>query len=1140
MNIYGRSSVIGYESHLHTRYVRLPLKYAEEMDQVNTVERFENKYYVVSELLDISSQAGLFFTLVQIGVTKDLKTIRLTPLLVDEATSLGVQLQLIEISLPHPLSNKDTFTYQFIPLIAEEEPYILIDVLDQNFLLISLRIELSDFLMGNSKNRLMLDNFSDWVNISVPYSFELRSPPFLVKHLDPQNLIVSMKDGGLLHFKRSGPLSTFDIFNFSDIIPYMSFNILGGLFASSNNTEISVDGFSSNCVVDLVPISDTQFVTLSVNKVLKIWDKETHRQNQDHTQLSDSHSSSDWLTTLPNKYLQVYESKKGKNLSILLPNQPFCADNVVRFGYEFVTFSIQTGGTLASPQEASRLALSNESLEKYYQPLLNDAQVFRVQDFHVIEEDQELTYAVLWKSHTFSETVCYRQLQNSSDLTMLRSSIPKSNHNILTEFNAHIEPEAYLNTLFNSGLYDEPIIRTALEAFSKSCELSSVAYRGNSLRQRVRQAVHQASKNQDLTDGSCWFKFALICAQFRKTSSEALSVLQYQGYILSAQANGIEILAEPHYYQTFMHSKSELANLLKKVSAAFSTQSYRVILNEILKISEPIDALKATELATKHFSDKISENQVNEFTEELASIRNVLDELKELTSVNGHFEQKSSELSFAGQGSGLLAKLAAIDTFENIRKAHESILITIFVLLLLCEVNDQVLEFLNLILNRFKAYNLMTQIFGLCFVSTGGLKELEKDSVCLMENSIFWPVAVNKNCHLQKLLLKKNWNTAFDFYCNNIILLRQDEYILDLVLELINRGEGEIILDTFATKMDKSHPLNVFLLGLIYLINNQVKGFLDIFANYANFKHISREKKLVAKLLESLDGIPEILNFLKSIFKESSSETLSESNYFHLLSQLMQLCGARMENGRQYRLKSLEFEKEAFDILQHHNNEKEGLSEKHSRRKLMTLYLRNYFHDAVEIEKFDDAINSLSHLQTLASKEDFRVYMTRIVKAILSHHKAKRLFTDFFAKSYLLVDSIILELANEDLILSKALRYYELLYSWRLFGASPLKQELGDKRGAVEGLYIFVSRFKGEMDCLAMNSGVVEDFKQFKLKILELYKIILNTLKTFGEERDRWIRRRSPNSDRLSVVKVNELNVEYYQWLKELERDFAD
>ena len=66
--------------------------------------------------------------------------------------------------------------------------------------------------------------------ISVPYSFELRSSPFLLKCLDNLNLIVSLKDGGLLHFKRDEELGEINVFNFQEqgtLIPFLGFSVVG-------------------------------------------------------------------------------------------------------------------------------------------------------------------------------------------------------------------------------------------------------------------------------------------------------------------------------------------------------------------------------------------------------------------------------------------------------------------------------------------------------------------------------------------------------------------------------------------------------------------------------------------------------------------------------------------------------------------------------------------------------------------------------------------------------------------------------------------------------------------------------------------------------------------------------------------------
>ena len=68
---------------------------------------------------------------------------------------------------------------------------------------------------------------------------------------------------------------------------------------------------------------------------------------------------------------------------------------------------------------------------------------------------------------------------------------------------------------------------------------------------------------------------------------------------------------------------------------------------------------------------------------------------------------------------------------------------------------------------------------------------------------------------------------------------------------------------------------------------------------------------------------------------------------------------------------------------------------------------------------------------------------------------------------------------------------------------------------------------------MSSTSEQSEDIKQYKLKVLELYLMILNCLQSFESIEDQWLVK-SQTNDSLAVVKLNEITLEYYNWLKEI------
>ncbi|OBA22927.1 hypothetical protein METBIDRAFT_37079 [Metschnikowia bicuspidata var. bicuspidata NRRL YB-4993] len=1144
MNPVTASHIVGYDSHLPIKHVKLPLKYLSGNPTKDFSDDFITSCFGHSEFIDISAQKGHFFTLIQTGITKDKKRLRLSPLIVDEATALGVQFQALEILLPHPIINKGTFTYHFVSLEKEEEPCIIIDILDESFLLMTFRIELSDFIMGNDRNRLVLDNFHEWVNISVPYSFELRSSPFFMKSLDPCNIIVSMNDGGILHFKRSEPLSSIDIYNFTDIAPLVSLNFIGSLFSGSGKSDGFMGGLSSNATVDVAQLSRDEFVTLSLNRCVKVYNINSHKQTDLCADFKGCKSLSEWLTNIPNKYFQKLKNSSSTSLHLMLP-----VDEIInssgRPTYETVNWDI-TNGKL---EHIERLKLDVDYSGPNIATDVEDHKSLRVQDFQIVAGEEELAYHVLYKANTYSEVAHYTQDKITGNISLIKTALPHQAP-VFAELSNHRETEYYVSTVFNSGIFDKRIVSSALDVFIQNLENKPNLDGILSLRQKVTLTVTFVSTAEKISESSAWYKFALICLEFRRSSQEALSISAQRESVFCSEVNGVAVYRKAHSYEAGLHQHvdNSLTDLIRSLSSRFSVQTLKGLLQEIRTL-KTIDRIIASDLAATYLSGKISDEDIEILMDNLGLIPNNVDQMKWLIGMsdNKQFSSADGVPPATGEGIGLLSILFTIDTFESIKKCHETLLIDLLVLLLLCEVNDTIIEFMNHIIRKLAVYDLMSDMFNICFSTPGSLSGIEHLRVSAKENSLFWAVSVRRNPHLQQLIQQKDFNTAFDYFASHILLENENENILEIVIELLNRNENEVVLNVFVPKMDETVPLNSFLIGIILLVNGKFERFHEILKDYTLFDRVNHIPTKTI-LLDHLKGSPSIREFLSGIFIGKSESDVTKSNYFHQLSNLIMRyetwSGIRRPHNsfgadqKQHLLElALDLETTAIQILQS-SNDSQGLV------NLTSVYLRNHFSIAIDIGDFDKASVSLSKLKSLSSRNDFKNLFTKLIKALIKQNEYRQLFASgssrIYAENYLLVDSILLELANEDLVLSNALKSYELLYSWRLLGPSPMivgKTSLVDKRGAAEALYIFITRFRNEKDNLSSDSAQSENFQQFKLKILELYKIIVTILKTFSQEEDKWIRKRGGKKSS-SVLTLTELDIEHYRWLKDLEEDF--
>lgn len=283
---------------------------------------------------------------------------------------------------------------------------------------------------------------------------------------------------------------------------------------------------------------------------------------------------------------------------------------------------------------------------------------------------------------------------------------------------------------------------------------------------------------------------------------------------------------------------------------------------------------------------------------------------------------------------------------------------------------------------------------------------------------------------------------------------------------------------------------------------------------------------------------PRIKSFLTTIFLnefDGIDSELGKANYFHALSELSKSQGRDLRHRSHHRQKfitpatsainavtsadgssstieaefinnALKFERIAVENLKKINNPDETVI-----LNIDQFYL-NIFEMALSSLKYDLVYECLSYLSSSKVSKifDFKDLLSRFINNLMLNQRISIIFppnsNKLYSRHYLLIDSILLETANNELALANSLKCYEYLYTWRLFGPTLDSSQLADKRGAAESLYMFITRFKHEQKNLLANSTtVVEDIKQYKLKILELYMIILNCLKSFDDDEDKWI-----------------------------------
>ncbi|EGW30773.1 uncharacterized protein SPAPADRAFT_142465 [Spathaspora passalidarum NRRL Y-27907] len=1000
---YSKSNVITYEDHLDVHYVKLPLKYNESTVNLSPKEQFNNSLVKSGKLLKVNSIVDL----VSCSVLQDQKTVKLVPIV--KSNSLDFKYQEIQVRLPNTL---------LVHAITSEQDQIILDLVDETFLFINIVVKVNDFIYGN---KLSLDKFDSWCHISIPYSFELaNSSPYYLNHLNSHNLIVSLSNGQLIHFKRDEILSDFTVNQIAQHTPFSIF----GLF--SNKTVKEINGISNNLVVDSVLLSENTLLTLTISKWLKVW-------NLQSGQLLNSvfvgDETDNWLTLIPNKYMQLIQFNNQNYLTLFV--------NDDTDGYKFKLFEVDT------LTELSQFEFTPSTDVNWF-----------IQDF-TVEVKQQLKYHILFKSNVYSILSTYSIATDNGAIIEITKSITKED---IEEVSPHHTTEYYINKIFNSGLYNQLIVNTSIALLEPHLTHPIEDHSRNS----VSKSFSGANELQ------FWFKLDSLCQEFLKLSQESLAIVSYENSILSLQVNSLGVFRTSHYYQQELTPK--LTQIFGKFKEIISQKSFHK-LHQHLLFSSSLTTDNIGELFQAFISDKLSEAEIQQLIVTLESIPDIVTIVQSLIGTNS-FELIDGDYD---KSISLFVKLDAIASFKSIKSSHESILINLVVLFVICQTNDELLHMINSIISILKNYDLLELIFNTCFRNG----QIESEKISDLGQSLFWNGVVDHYPKLKSLIASLKLNDSFDLLGN---IMSNHEFITNIVIELINREQAKFLYKNFLSKLNDYNIDDRLLIGLIHLINFNPEQVYNIFKEFAPFRQLTKVK------------INDTFNPLIQAIYDNK-----ESDYYHILAQLCQAQSTKNSSTSTTFIQvALKFELAAIETSS--NND----------------YYLNVFDVALSISDYSLVAQSLPYIS------DLKPYLTKLITRLISEKRISIIFppnNQSYVGHFKLIDGILLDMANQENDMVSALRLYEYLYSWRLLGIS---EDLADKRGAIESLYAFINRFK--------DSGV--DAK-WRLKILEVYMIILNVLKGLGDG-EQWLLKQGV---RRRVITVDDVKIEYLVWLKQLQHD---
>ena len=1130
--------VSGYADSLGTVQVRLPLRYPLGDAAARPHEQFELRLAHTGRIVLLVAVEGTFIDAVACVVLHDRSTIRLTPLL-GQPNRLGLKFQLVEVLLPHRALPR------CVAVRLGDGPYMVVEAIDENYLFVSVKVGVDDFICLLAL-AFSLGRFEHWGSILVPYSFELRLAPFSMHLVSPCDLVVLLEDGALLHFRRAAPLANYEVHNFSEPTSILPFN-----FGWPRRAAEPLGGVAPAAVVDAVALSPSTFAAFLVNKTVRVWDLSTHR--------------------LALAVIDVRRSKTGPSLRLITSGAARHLE-VVRHESQhvLVCHHLEDGGVRVSAWPCVDGVPQREVVLTPQPPAGSSA--WLVQDFGARMDAGHLHLSILWKTNTAS--VYSRQtfdMASAQPLGPAWWSLQPWERSVLRTFLPYFDASYYSDKIFNSGYYNENVVKTSLAIFRNHIGFKDLDLSLANL--SLRQAILETIGHDEALAKQNWYKLDLLCEEYKKLGDECLALWSESQWVDSVvlNANSVAVVRPAHRFEC---ANPLVGPILAELAVILSTKTYIKVYRQVVEHPE-LDAA-AVEQLFELLCRKISAEDRSRLVDEFVAVPNVLDELHRILDAD------DSEDDTAVAGScGSLTKLTLLLSFKEIKSCHESTLLGLVVLLAIMEVNEQTLALINEIAGRLATYKLLNTVLDTSYtVNVAGSisGKVERNQLSNLENLLFWNAVVAHNPRLNCQISRGDINAAFDLVYS-LLCHNYDLFISNVILDLISHDEGDLIKEIFIDRLNLQGTMGRLLIGLVHLISNDSVEFYRAFDSAPlDLKDYAVRSELTT-IAQHLQANVHLRQFFDTILQIGPDEdvAIERATFYHALSHLAtsqskpmhsrfispvtstfltstdtsawaerhgSLLSASSTDTASFKRSALKFEVRAVEAL-------EAARSGRAAAKLATYHL-DLFELALALNDYPSIHRALAYLDAHAGGDiDMRAIFTRLINHLITTRSILFVFTSpspLFSKNYNLVDSILLDMANNELALAHLLKYYEYLYSWRLFGGWGAQLQfsskaMGDKRGAVEALYIFITRFRHEQQSLnadGQSFEVDKDIKQYRLKVLELYMIILNVLKSFDNAEDRWIIKSADAEDALAVSTLEELNREYAIWLQKLQNEMSE
>lgn len=1091
--------LLSYDAHLPTKLVKLPLQYSLSARRSSAQRDFRDDLFCKTHILDLTPHANLAIDAVSFGITNDLHTLKVAPLYF-KTTLESSDFQELSFDFPHPIVNPNSLAIQLVQRNLAD-PYILVDLIDDSFLVISIKIELDD-LNSSQEHPLLLEEHEEWTCISMPYSFELRSKPILMFSLNEQDIIVCLQDGDVLHFRRQEPLASFDIFSF---VESPSQSTLWGLITGFLLGKSGNEGLCLKSVVDLCFLTSETFATLLAEGVLTVWSLNSH------TAVSSLNLNlTSPLTLTQTKFLQFHEQEERKEIHILLPNYQ------LQTSHKFITAFINSKGDLieADSNIIDLCVSASDATEQHQHP--------QVRDFIYLRNTKKLL--VLAKVFVGAILVTYhgsdREPFSEKDIVQLT---PEEQFESMVSL-----PEKSLSLLvLDSGTYDTTIVSAAIKMILQSRNLES----------DPRHLIRKFSEENSVDEETLWRKVLVLSEEIQKLSLDPRGIDIVGGKLLISASRAVGLLRSAHRFEIYCDSECPLSSALKMIRQKLSL-SYQKSLHAHLADMSNFSIETVSEFASRTIGTRLKEFEIVQITSLVEHSQNPLAQIKDLISGSvAQVDDPNTKLSI-----GPFMKGIACASFETILRTHESLVLNLLSLVLCFELNAELTDLLTILVRQLSNIEILAIMMSIKSPKSSLLRISDQSR----DDSLFWCLISAKSSQVQIHLSLFQFTEAYSVIEHLIVLDQLKDYFVDACIDLLSIDISSEKMSTILDRLGTSNPLSPFLRGILCFLRGDPDGFAHHFNQVTT---LSLSGHSLAKLRTASSGHENVVDFLDSLFSERSGNVNSMANLYHQLSLLCNLFDrggrkllkdlAELRDILRFAECALGFSFKAVSVLEDSRSEWSE-SDKVFFVEACSLYVKNCLY----LEDYSNASQAIGRLVEFLSRTALKALLTTLIRHLLAKKRTNLLISNdllILQEHWLLVDEILLCLANENLLLSSALKSYELVFAWRLLGAKKDSgtRRLVDKRGAAQSLYYFITRFKSEQEFLKLSDTNHEDYRRFKLKVLELYMIVINTLRTFKSADEQWIIKRDISKGNTTIT-LSDIVTEYSDWLDDLQADLGN